>query len=295
MSSPAPDQLLRLRHSHPEWSPWLTVIEEVICAANDRRWEEAVPRRPRREDSKAPWLMRASITISEKLSRQWIELLFVTAAKAGTMELATLSRAGDLTAKATTSLHAALTHNTALLDAMARDCSIDTGAYRSLAQLLPVPLLHACRRIWSEGENENWIHSYCPLCGAWPALAEVRGIERSSYLRCGRCGEQWPAQALRCVFCGMDEHEQLLSLITDTTGATRSVEACKSCSGYLKTFAVLRPGDGPSVLLDDLASVDLDIAAIEQGFSRPDGLGHPIEPTIAAHQPVRLFSSLRGT
>jgi FdhE protein len=278
---------LGLRSAHPEWSPWLSVIERVISAANERSWEDAVPPRPRREIPLAPLLMHASITVRRELVDQWLKILYGAAANSGTNELATLKRAGAARAGATECFHAALTQKTAVIDAMARDLGIDIYAFRSVMQLLPIPLLHACRRVWSEADNESWTQGYCPLCGAWPALAEVRGIERSRYLRCGRCGGQWPAQALRCTFCGIDDHEQLLSLVPDAAGANQAVEACKPCRGYLKVLTVLQAGDA-SVMLEDLASVDLDIAAIEQGFCRPDGLGYPIEATIVEEQPARF-------
>ena len=54
------------------------------------------------------------------------------------------------------------------------------------------------------------MEGYCPVCGAWPAFAEMRGIERSRYLRCGRCGGGWQAQCLSCSYCGMTDHEELI-------------------------------------------------------------------------------------
>jgi FdhE protein len=123
---------------------------------------------------------------------------------------------------------------------------------------------------------------YCPLCGAWPAFAEVRGIERLRYLRCGRCGGQWEAHPLRCLFCNMDDHEQLLSLVPQNdASSTRLIEACKHCSGYLKSFTTLQGSDPLAVALDDLASVDLDTAAVEQGYRRPDGPGYPLDTTVS--------------
>jgi hypothetical protein len=37
-------------------------------------------------------------------------------------------------------------------------------------------------------------------------------------------------------------------------------------------------------MVDDLASVDLDIAALEQGYRRPEGAGYLLEITIV-HKP----------
>ena len=70
--------------------------------------------------------------------------------------------------------------------------------FKPSSALLPVPFLQACNRRWASSISESWVEGYCPVCGSWPAFAEVRGIERSRYFRCGRCGGEWHARAL-CV------------------------------------------------------------------------------------------------
>ena len=279
MSSAGSPQLAQLSSAHPEWSPWLALIEPVIGAASDRRWEDCVAARPQRRDH-APLLAAATITVPSEVLHDWRKRLLRAAARAGTPALSTLGRAANSRLEPREWLRASLASDRAAIEALARDCHADVGALRSVAQLYPIPLLHACRRRWTTTENESWMQSYCPLCGAWPALAEVRGIERSRYLRCGRCGEQWPAYGLRCLFCHLDDHQQLVSLMSESAGPARTVDACKGCGGYLKSIATLSAGNPLHVLLDDLASVDLDIAAIDQGFHRPEGPGYRIDPVL---------------
>ena len=55
----------------------------------------------------------------------------------------------------------------------------DAEALQAVIALLPVPFLHACNRRWASSISESWVEGYCPVCGSWPAFAEVRGIERS--------------------------------------------------------------------------------------------------------------------
>jgi FdhE protein len=81
-------------------------------------------------------------------------------------------------------------------------------------------------------------------------------------------------------FCKNDDHERLLSLVPDNGAANRRIEGCQACAGYLKSLNTLQGADPLSVMLDDLATVDLDIAAIEQGLRRPDGSGYPLNPTV---------------
>ena len=131
----------------------------------------------------------------------------------------------------------------------------------------PLPLLHACRRRW--GVPRDWARSTCPICGAWPGFAELCGVERSRYLRCVRCGAAWRAHGLACVFCGTRDHAALGSLVAEEGAPGWSIEVCNPCKGYLKVFTTLRPGPAEQVLLRDLASVELDIAAGLRGYRRP--------------------------
>ena len=44
------------------------------------------------------------------------------------------------------------------------------------------------------------------------------------------------------------------------------------------------------VLLDDLATVDLDVAAFERGYSRPEGVGYHLNVTVKENGRRRLFA-----
>jgi FdhE protein len=157
---------------------------------------------------------------------------------------------------------------------MAAAHGVSADALDAIVRLLGIPLLMT----WA-GQHAaagSWIEPYCPVCGAWPAFVEVRGIERRRFYRCGRCGCQWHAQQLRCPFCSTTNHEELATLAPADPAATVSVDACQHCRGYMKSLTRLqgcRPG---AVILEDLATVDVDVAAMENGYARPAGLGHPL-------------------
>lgn len=281
MSSTTAARLHALSSDHPEWNPWLSVVQHVLAAAADPHWEDCVPPIPRQFDQAAPLLAHASIVLRIDLLRDWLKHLIRTAADSGTPEMATLRAAEKSDVEAVQLFRAALAQNTRKLETIALDCGADPKAFQSVAQLMPIPFLHACNRLWASAYTETWPEGYCPLCGAWPALAEVRGIERARYLRCGRCGQQWQAHALRCLFCNTDDHEQLVSLVPQNKSSpARTIEACKRCAGYLKSFTTLQGGDALGVIIDDLASVDLDIAAVDQGYRRPERPGYLLNPTV---------------
>jgi FdhE protein len=108
----------------------------------------------------------------------------------------------------------------------------------------------------------------------------VRGIERSRHFRCGGCGSAWQAHCLSCPYCGITDHEELVSLVPEKSGSNAMIEACKHCFGYVKSFTLLQGSPPARVLLDDLASVHLDVAAVERGYKRPQGAGYAIAVNV---------------
>jgi FdhE protein len=55
----------------------------------------------------------------------------------------------------------------------------------------------------------------------------------------------------------------------DLERPARRVEVCGTCSGYLKTVDVPEPTPFPLVAIADLETMDLDVAAMENGYRRP--------------------------
>src|SRR5258708_1981723 len=53
-------------------------------------------------------------------------------------------------------------------------------------------------------EGAVWQQGYCPICGGWPLLAELRGIELAQYLRCAACGSGWRSRRVFFPCCGGD-------------------------------------------------------------------------------------------
>jgi hypothetical protein len=93
--------------------------------------------------------------------------------------------------------------------------------------------------------------------------------------------------AFRCAFCGNADHERLGSLVSDAEGATRKVETCGVCRGYLKNVTTLRAWASDEVALADLATVDLDLAALDRGYVRPPAVQldfrlRSVAPLVAA-------------
>jgi FdhE protein len=127
-----------------------------------------------------------------------------------------------------------------------------------------------------------WQRGYCPVCGAWPSLVEMRGIERERRLRCGCCAADWQLPVLRCAFCGELDHHLLGSLLPEGDEQRRRIDTCESCRGYLKIVMTLGSLPPRMLALQDLATVPLDFVAQERGYERPSSAGWPLRMALLA-------------
>lgn len=269
-----------LGRQYPEWLPWLTVIEQVLREATDIKWEAFVPEPPESQVTKVPLLAGATLNLEAAAVGAWSQRLLRAAYQSGAPKMATLDGAKQARLHAVDLFKSSLCQNWPYLREAAVDLGVEADALQAVAALVPVPFLQACNRRWQRSVSESWTEGYCPVCGAWPAFAEVRGIERGRYLRCGRCGGNWQAQCLNCSYCGMTDHKELVSLVPEKSASNAVIEACKRCLGYVKIFTTLQGSAPVQVMVDDLASVDLDIAALELGYRRPAGAGYALDVKV---------------
>ena len=185
-------------------------------------------------------------------------------------------------------LEAAIAADRARLDALAEGIGADRDAFAPVAAVAAMPLLQACARRWSSWVSATWDHGYCPICGAWPALAEARGLERARCLRCTRCGGDWRTEWLRCPYCGNRDHLTLGALVSEATAETRKAETCGACRRYVKTVTTLTPTPARDVSIQDLATVDLDVGALAHGYHAAQGLGHAVSVRVTERGRPRL-------
>lgn len=123
---------------------------------------------------------------------------------------------------------------------------------------------------------DGWKGSSCPRCGWPPLLAVLRDepeIKGHRYLVCSLCTTWWTFRRSVCPRCGEAEAKKLLLRTSDAFPHLR-IEECQSCRGYLKAVDLRK--DGHAVpQIDELASVELDLWAGEQGLEKiqPNLLG----------------------
>ena len=267
---------------HPEWRPLLLLIKEALREAERPKWARFVPTLEHSGRGGRPLLDGAVINAAPRLVRRWVRHILGIATAAGT-EVEPLSRRVAegwldplLLFESAVSQDVDRFHEVALVE---KDYH---GLLRGLAPLIAMPLLQSCRRAWAERVPVDWAYGFCPICGSWPALAEKRGLDGARHLRCGCCGGDWRTEWLRCPFCGEANHEKLGSLVSPDKLERETIEVCDRCSGYVKTMTTLRAIRPDHVVLQDLATVVLDIAALERGYRRPAAKGHEVAVSVVA-------------
>jgi FdhE protein len=147
------------------------------------------------------------------------------------------------------------------------------GDYLSRALLKPWVELLALERRQPVRDRRR---GTCPFCGGSPWVAtrrilpESHGAQRT--LVCALCAGNWEFPRVRCPACGEASPEKL-PMFQEPQNAAVRIEACDTCKRYVKSID-LSLDARPIPEVDDLASLPLDLWALEQGYER-------IEPGLA--------------
>ena len=278
-----------LAGEHPEWRGWLAVMRTALDRTGDAGWR-AIAVTPAPAAPGGPWLAGARVEVDSGVARRWMRDLLEVAAGSGA-DVARASRRRRSALDPSVFLTAAVELDVAVLESAGAAAGLGADLARALAHPAALPLLAACAA--RAGARPDWDRGYCPVCGAWPAIAELRGLEASRQLRCGRCGADWGTAWLTCVYCGNDDHRELAALVSESAGAMRRVDTCSRCRGYLKTVTTLAARSHAEVVLEDLATVAYDVSALGEGATRPPGLGARLGVELSAARPAGLRGWLR--
>jgi Protein involved in formate dehydrogenase formation len=141
-------------------------------------------------------------------------------------------------------------------------------------QVAAGPLLELAAAAVGPPLSGAWHGSSCPLCGA-PAQASVIAEESGEFmggsprsLVCARCASWWSFPRAICALCGQDDPRSITGFLVPTDRVVR-VDCCETCHGYVKTFDLRQAGGVDIVpLVDDIATLHLDLWAQDRGFNR---------------------------
>jgi len=144
---------------------------------------------------------------------------------------------------------------------------LDSGFVWTLTSQVFKTALHSwCRQLSPLLERTAWDRSVCPICGSLPVFAELQGNHQHKHLRCGRCGADWPARRLHCLYCGNEDHRTLGVLFEESRHDTQRVEFCERCRSYLKVIVSFAPSPPEHLSILDLATIHMNYLAEERGY-----------------------------
>ena len=252
----------------PGWQLWLDLVGGAVAESQQPTWSGTVHVATSRSPD-APLLHGATLRVNAGRATEFVMQL------SAHLGIVARERVDPLAL-----ILAGVERDPDTLDALAGRLSVSPDTVAVLAQLSALPLLlHAARTLTPDG-SRTWQRGYCPVCGAWPSLVEMRGIQRERHMRCGCCGGDWLLPVLRCAFCDETDHRKLGSLLSEGDGQQTRVETCTTCRGYLKSVTTLSLLPFTVLASKDMSTVAFDLAAQERGFRRPTTPGWQLQVEI---------------
>lgn len=142
------------------------------------------------------------------------------------------------------------------------------GGDDMIAQVLALamrPFLSRCAEVLQQRPDLSvWTHPHCALCGGEPDLAVIMpSAER--HLICSRCTLRWKFEPLTCPYCRNGNRARITSFATPD-GQYR-VYACDVCRRYLKAYDARRSARPVMPVVDSVATLPLDAAAMQRGYT----------------------------
>ena len=276
-------RLEELARADPAIAPLARLQAEARSATADLHWEEGVPALERRQLADGlPLLHGQTLHADPDRVRRLLDRLAAIAGSSGHQDAQAMR--GTLGAGALdplAMLEASIAQDAERLERLAAETGADVDLLATLGQLAAFPLLQACGRIAAPLlEGLVWEPGYCPVCAAWATLAELRGLERQRWLRCGRCGAGWSFSHQRCPFCASSNHRAQGYLAPEADRESRRALTCDDCQGYLKALTTVMPTPPDEIGVQDLTTLELDLAAIDRDYGRPQAPGFPLVVSV---------------
>ena len=270
-----------LAEQDPVSRPLARLQLEALRASADDIWERALagfsPRIPR---DATPALHAQEIPVdAQSLISLIARLTDVLVSEGIVTDEAAVSALREI--DPTALLKAAIEWDAESFERLAEAAGVEPPVVVTLAYCAALPVTLACGRTAIPPDADmSWNEGYCPVCANWPLIGEDRGLEKQLWLRCGRCAAAWRARHQQCPYCDNTDHRQLGYMAPEGERESRRAITCEACTGYLKVFATVSPLSVVDLLHQDLASLELDVAAMDAGYMRPERPGFEIEIDI---------------
>jgi formate dehydrogenase maturation protein FdhE len=262
-------ELRRLKAEHPDLADAVDLQIELVQL--QKRVQVRVPLPSIRLDSEylAGLLRNGPILQFEHLPIDWSDVRFLLRATAAAMrnqeaiEDADVRRIDDLCRDASR-LPAVLRSWYESVRPGGGDVDPAAAGLETIFQQAMRPVLTRCAEaIMARTDFSGWRHHICPLCAGEPDLAVITpSAER--LLICSRCAARWRFDQIACPFCLNDERARITSLAS-RDGQYR-LSCCDSCRRYIKAFDARRASRPVMPVVDSVATLPLDAAAIQRGY-----------------------------
>jgi hypothetical protein len=127
------------------------------------------------------------------------------------------------------------------------------------------PFLSRCAEVLQpRPELARWTHGHCALCGGEPDFSVITPLAER-HLICSRCTLRWKFEPLTCPYCRNSDRTRITSFAT-ADGRYR-VYACDVCQRYLKAYDARRAERPVMPVVDMVATLPLDAAAMQRGYA----------------------------
>jgi FdhE protein len=241
----------------PAWLRWIDLVELAVAESQQPAWSEGVFNCPD-ASADSPMLHGSTLRVNATRASEYVARL------AGHLGVVALDAIDQLTL-----IRLGVERGTGDLETAADRLAVTSDTVALLGQLAALPLLLNAARTLNPETSRTWQRGYCPVCGAFPSMVEMRGIQRERRMRCGCCGSDWLLPVLRCAFCDELDHQKLGFLLSEGEVHHVRVETCATCRGYLKSITTLGALPYTALAMKDLSTVTFDLAAQDRGYARP--------------------------
>jgi FdhE protein len=126
------------------------------------------------------------------------------------------------------------------------------------------PFLSKCAdAIMARTVFKGWPHGNCPLCGGEPDFSVITpAAER--LLLCSRCTARWRFHQLACPWCLNQDGKRIRSF--EASGGMYRLNCCDACQRYIKAYDGRKASRQVMPVVDAIATLPLDAAAVQRGY-----------------------------
>ena len=139
----------------------------------------------------------------------------------------------------------------------------DAGLEHVFQQAMRPFLTRAAEAIMARSDFAGWTRGTCPLCAGEPDLAVITPAA-DRLLICSRCAARWRFAQLTCPFC-LNADRRRITSFASRDGQYR-LHACDACQRYLKAYDARHATRPVMPVVDSVATLPLDAAAIQRGY-----------------------------